>query len=189
MPILGAGVLHILVALFFAVHVVRTGQQLYWLLILFMFPGLGSIVYFVAIYLPDSRLDHGARKAVAVAARVLDPERELREARDAFDQTIDRISDLVLGEQGFLRSVADVLGETFELLVLRGAELAADGQRTDRAMRFAAESVAGRVRESEMRHPSLHAVARLNSPGAHRRQLTAHSAPEELICRQFVKAA
>lgn len=86
MPIFGIG-LHILVALFFAVHVIRSGQQIYWLLILFSFPLLGSIVYFVAIYLPDSRLEHGARKTVAAVARSLDPDRELREARAAFDFT------------------------------------------------------------------------------------------------------
>lgn len=86
MAIFGIG-LHVLVALFFAVHVIRSGQQMYWLLILFSFPMLGSIVYFVAIYLPNSRLDHGARKVVAAAARTLDPTRELREARAAFDYT------------------------------------------------------------------------------------------------------
>ena len=114
MPILGAGVLHILVALFFAVHVVRTGQQLYWLLILFMFPGLGSIVYFVAIYLPDSRLDHGARKAVAVAARVLDPERELREARDAFDQTPTAQNQMRLAAALLDRGMADEAAQNYE---------------------------------------------------------------------------
>lgn len=86
MAIFGIG-LHVLVALFFAVHVIRSGQQMYWLLILFSFPMLGSIVYFIAIYLPNSRLDHGARKVVAAAARSLDPTRELREARAAFDYT------------------------------------------------------------------------------------------------------
>ncbi len=86
MPFVGLG-LHILVAVFFAIHVVRSGQQMYWLIILFSFPLLGSIVYFVAIYLPNSRLDRGARKAVVIAARALDPTRELREARAAFDYT------------------------------------------------------------------------------------------------------
>lgn len=86
MPFFGLG-LHILIAIFFAIHVVRSGQQMYWLIILFSFPLLGSIVYFVAIYLPDSRLQHGARKAVSIAAKVLDPTRELREARAAFDYT------------------------------------------------------------------------------------------------------
>lgn len=86
MPILGIG-LHILVALFFAVHAIRSGQQMYWLLILFSFPLLGSVVYFFGIYLPNSRLEHGARKVVASAAKAIDPTRELRAARDAFDFT------------------------------------------------------------------------------------------------------
>jgi hypothetical protein len=44
MPIVGLG-LHLLIALFFAVHAVRSGQQLFWLFILFSFPLLGSVVY------------------------------------------------------------------------------------------------------------------------------------------------
>ncbi|HEY0589399.1 MAG TPA: hypothetical protein VGD52_24945 [Pseudoduganella sp.] len=86
MPFIGLG-LHILVAIFFAVHAVRRGRELYWLLILFSFPLLGSVVYFFAVYLPSSRLEVGARKAVAAAGRMLDPGRELREARDAFEFT------------------------------------------------------------------------------------------------------
>jgi len=86
MPFVGLG-LHVLVALFFAIHAVRSGQQMYWLIILFSFPLLGSGVYFLVIYLPNSRLEHGARKAVAAAARSLDPTRELREARAAFEYT------------------------------------------------------------------------------------------------------
>ena len=79
--------LHVLVALFFAVHAIRNGQQIYWLLILFSFPLLGSLVYFFAIYLPNSRLERGARKVVTTAAKALDPSRELREARVAFEYT------------------------------------------------------------------------------------------------------
>src|SRR5690349_7573831 len=84
MPIVGLG-LHFMIALFFAVHALRTGQPLFWLIILFSFPILGSIAYFLAIYLPGSRLQYGARRAVRVAARALDPTRELRDARAAFD--------------------------------------------------------------------------------------------------------
>lgn len=84
MPILG---LHVIIALFFAVHVVRSGREQYWLWILFSFPLLGSIVYFFAIYLPTSRLQSGVRKAATAAVRNLDPGRELREAELAFDMT------------------------------------------------------------------------------------------------------
>lgn len=86
MPFVGLG-LHFMVAVFFAVHALRSGQQLYWLIILFSFPLLGSIVYFLAVYLPDSRLERGARKVVAAAAKTLNPTRELKEAHAAFDYT------------------------------------------------------------------------------------------------------
>jgi hypothetical protein len=86
MTFFGIG-LHVLVALFFAIHALRNGQQIYWLFVLFSFPLLGSIVYFLVIYLPSSGLQQGARKAAGVAARSLDPGRELREARAAFDYT------------------------------------------------------------------------------------------------------
>lgn len=86
MPFLGIG-LHVLVAIFFAIHAIRTGRQLYWLLILFSFPILGSVVYFFAEYLPSSRLEQGLRSVGSTAARTLDPGRELREARHAFDLT------------------------------------------------------------------------------------------------------
>jgi hypothetical protein len=85
MPFAGLG-LHILLALFCAVHVVRSGQPLYWLFILFAFPLLGSLVYFLAIYLPNSRLERGAMRAISAAAKVMDPTRDVREARARFDE-------------------------------------------------------------------------------------------------------
>lgn len=84
MPYMG-GVVHIIIALYFAVHVVRTGQDRYWLYILLLFPFLGSVVYFFAVYLPESRLHHGVRQVAGAAAKVLDPGREMREAERAYD--------------------------------------------------------------------------------------------------------
>lgn len=109
MPFFGLGI-HVLVALYFAVHVVRSGQQMYWLIILFSFPLLGSIVYFLVIYLPNSRLERGARRAVSAAARVLDPERELRDARAEFEhaptaQNQMRVAAALL-ERGFAQEAA-----------------------------------------------------------------------------------
>jgi len=86
MPFLGLG-LHIIVALFFAVHAVRTGRQLYWLLILFSFPLLGSIVYFAVVFLPHSQIERQARLAGRAIGRTLDPGREVREAQADFDLT------------------------------------------------------------------------------------------------------
>ncbi len=86
MPFAGLG-LHILLALFCAVHVLRSGQQLYWLFILFAFPLLGSLVYFFMIYMPNSRLERGALKAVSAAAKAMDPGKAVRAARADFDET------------------------------------------------------------------------------------------------------
>ena len=84
MHIAGIG-LHVIIALFFAVHAVRTGQNNYWLFILFAFPGLGSVVYFFAIFLPNSRLQRHARQLANNAVKALDPTREVREAQAAYD--------------------------------------------------------------------------------------------------------
>jgi hypothetical protein len=95
MPFLGLG-LHVVVAVFFAIHAVRTGRELYWLIILFMFPLLGSIVYFAVVFLPDTRLRSGARKAGAVLQKTIDPGRDLRAARQAFDLAPTAHNQMVL---------------------------------------------------------------------------------------------
>jgi hypothetical protein len=97
MPIVGFG-LYFVLAIFCAIHVVRTGQPLYWLMILFGFPLLGSLVYFFAIYLPTSRLRRHALRAVSAAARAIDPTREVREARVAFDETPTAQNQMRLAE-------------------------------------------------------------------------------------------
>lgn len=57
MPYIGIG-LHVLAAIF-AMHAIRSGQILYWLILLFSFPLLGSVVYFLAIYFPEVRHSRG----------------------------------------------------------------------------------------------------------------------------------
>ncbi len=85
MPFAGLG-LHVLLAVLCAVHVVRSGQPLYWLFILFAFPLLGSLVYGFMVYLPNSRLERRALKAVSAAATAMDPGRAVREARAALEE-------------------------------------------------------------------------------------------------------
>jgi len=86
MPFIGLG-LHFLIAIFFAIHAVRNRRQMYWLLILFAFPLLGSLVYFVTEYLPASRLERRGRTAGRAIQQSLDPGRDVREARRLFDLT------------------------------------------------------------------------------------------------------
>jgi hypothetical protein len=78
---------HLIVALFFAVHAMRAGREMYWLIILFSFPLLGSIVYFFAVFLPETRIEQNVRKAGSKLTKILDPTRELREARELFELT------------------------------------------------------------------------------------------------------
>lgn len=84
MPVLGIG-LHMIVAIFFAIDAMRRGRPMYWMVILFTFPLLGSLVYFVVEYLPGSKMQRSLNKGLNQVAKSLDPGRELREATDAFD--------------------------------------------------------------------------------------------------------
>jgi len=93
----GIGV-HILVAICFAVHAFRTGQDRYWLFILFMFPFLGSVVYAIVVWLPEMRGSRGARQVASGVRRILDPNRELREARDQLDMAATPNNRLRLAE-------------------------------------------------------------------------------------------
>jgi hypothetical protein len=85
MQYLGIG-FHVIVALYFAVHAVRNQQSMYWLLLLFAFPMLGSVVYFFAVYLPSLRQSRGARVAARTITQLVDPNRAVREARSDFDR-------------------------------------------------------------------------------------------------------
>jgi hypothetical protein len=97
LPIAGLG-LHVLIAICFAVHAFRTGQDRYWLFILFMFPLLGSVVYALAVWLPSLRQNPGAHRIAGKVRQVLDPGRELREAQDAFDVSANADNRLRLAE-------------------------------------------------------------------------------------------
>lgn len=84
MPIAGI-VISTIIALFFAVHAVKNGQDQKWLYILFIFPFLGSVVYFFAIYLSDIRTSHLGYHLESKLRKALDPQRELREAQKNYD--------------------------------------------------------------------------------------------------------
>jgi hypothetical protein len=84
MPYAGLG-LHVLVAIYFASHVLRTGQDRYWLMILFAFPLLGSLVYFLMVWLPDARRSTQGQMVARGVQKLLDPSRELRAAQEALE--------------------------------------------------------------------------------------------------------
>ena len=98
MPFIGLGLLHILVAIYFGIHAMRTGRQLYWLIILFSFPALGSLVYFFAEYMPELRNNPNAHKAKKVISQAIDPGRNLRDAQRAVDLSPSADNRRRLGE-------------------------------------------------------------------------------------------
>jgi len=69
------------------VHVVRTGQQTFWLWIVLMFQPIGGVVYLVAVIGPELFGGRTARRIGEAARDTLDPNREYREARAAFAET------------------------------------------------------------------------------------------------------
>ena len=68
------------------VHVVRTNQTMFWLMIILMLQPLGGLVYLVAIVLPGMAGSPTARRVAQGARESLDPGREYRDARAANDQ-------------------------------------------------------------------------------------------------------
>jgi hypothetical protein len=82
LPLLG---LSFLIAIALCVHVVRTGQQMYWLWIILAFQPIGGIVYFVAVIAPAWFGGRAAQKMGQAARKAIDPQREYREAARAVD--------------------------------------------------------------------------------------------------------
>ncbi|CAN5306174.1 tetratricopeptide repeat protein [soil metagenome] len=83
-PALG---LSLLFSIALCVHVVRTGQQMYWLMIILMLQPVGGLVYLIAIVAPEFMGGTTAKRTVQAARKALDPQREYREATQAVDDT------------------------------------------------------------------------------------------------------
>ena len=84
MPIFGLG-LHVVIAILFATHAIRSGQDRYWLMILFAFPGIGSLVYALMVWLPEMRHTRHGHALVRGVKQVLDPTASGRRSCDTCD--------------------------------------------------------------------------------------------------------
>lgn len=84
------------------VHVVRSGQAMYWLFIILMFQPLGGLVYLLAIVAPQFLGGAKAQQMRAAARQALDPHREYREATQAVDDapTVTNLSRLAAAATG-----------------------------------------------------------------------------------------
>lgn len=60
------------------IHAIRTRRDQVWIYILALLPGVGSVAYFVAEFLPWLMSSPDARRAASRLGKALDPERDLR---------------------------------------------------------------------------------------------------------------
>lgn len=82
MPILLA--FSVLIAIYFSVHAFRTQQNYYWIGLMLGMPFLGSLIYFLVIYLPDIRQTRVGYELEGKLRKAIDPMKSLREAEKAY---------------------------------------------------------------------------------------------------------
>lgn len=80
------------------VHLVKTGRNPLWLTALIFLPMVGAIAYFIVEILPGLGSNRHVRTVTAKATAALDPERELRAARDAVELTDTAANRVRLGD-------------------------------------------------------------------------------------------
>ncbi|WP_423602987.1 tetratricopeptide repeat protein [Sphingomonas sp. MS122] len=94
--ILYLGIIAIQVAC--VVHLVKTGRNPLWLTALIFLPMVGAIAYFIVEILPGLQGNRHVRTVRAKASAALDPERELRAAREAVELTDTVANRVRLGD-------------------------------------------------------------------------------------------
>ena len=78
-------ILTVLVQVLFAVHVHRTGRSTYWMYLIMMVPVMGCLIYFVIEVLPEVIRGPTGKHARKSFLSMLDPEKDFRDAKYAFD--------------------------------------------------------------------------------------------------------
>ncbi|SFC43213.1 hypothetical protein [Pragia fontium] len=75
-------ILVVLIQIMCGVHVVKTGQERYWLYLIIGLPGIGCAVYALAILVPDLLGSRDGKRLIRQAHDKMDPERHVRMLRD-----------------------------------------------------------------------------------------------------------
>ena len=75
--------IEILIQVLLVIHIIRSGRNQLWLWAVVLLPVAGSVAYVVAEVLPEAMGSRGVQKAQRGVVQMLDPERELRAARDS----------------------------------------------------------------------------------------------------------
>ncbi len=105
MPVLA--VFEILIKIFFAVHVVRTGRDRYWLWVIILFPGIGPLVYFIAEYVPDLQRNYKVQKFKSGVVKKVNPTKRLRYLEDQVELTPSVKNKKLLADEYVNRGMFD----------------------------------------------------------------------------------
>ena len=85
------------------VHIMKTGRERYWVLIVFFLPVAGMIAYAVVEVLPDLMRGQAAHKVNRRALAMLDPDRDLRARRAELEQADTIENRRLLAEEHMAR--------------------------------------------------------------------------------------
>ena len=96
------------------VHVIKTGRNSLWIWAIALLPGAGSLAYVVVEILPSAFGSSAARKAKAGMQRVIDPDKDLRQASAQVAISGNADARKRLGEELFERGQYDQAIEAFQ---------------------------------------------------------------------------
>lgn len=80
-----AGLLLLAVQIAFAVHAIRRGYPLFWVFLIVFVPLFGIILYVIMVIIPELGQSRAAARGGRALRKALDPDRELRELRQALE--------------------------------------------------------------------------------------------------------
>ncbi|HEY2677189.1 MAG TPA: tetratricopeptide repeat protein [Steroidobacteraceae bacterium] len=112
-PLFQISILSLLIQAALIVHVIRTGRNMLWIMAIALLPGVGSLAYLVAEVLPDVFRGKTARRAKSGMQRMIDPDRDLRQAMAEVEISGNVDARRRLGEELFERGQFDAAIEVF----------------------------------------------------------------------------
>jgi hypothetical protein len=106
-------ILSLLIQAALIVHVIRTGRNMLWIMAIALLPGVGSLAYVVAEVLPEMFRGRTARRAKSGVQRMIDPDRDLRQATAEVEISGNVDARRRLGEELFERGQYDAAVDVF----------------------------------------------------------------------------
>jgi hypothetical protein len=97
MPLIG--LLHLMIAVGFAVHAMKTGRPQFWMYVLLFVPLVGSLAYVMFELVPELASTRRARRVTGGISEIIDPDREWRRRHEAASRTDSVDTKLALGEE------------------------------------------------------------------------------------------